>query len=413
MARNLRALLEFLHSTGDSWIVKSLRDGMVRSLPIVVLGSMSLLLNQVIVLSGLGQKLSLLNSLAGLTLSLYLLTLKVLSIYIAISVSSAVAQYQDVPKETSAILSLATLLMLTGKLTKTPEGWSLNLSQLSSEGIFVAIASGFLVPLIIKRFGVNLKVKDLPEAVSASIASLLPGLIVLSLALVIRASGIDLVKLTSGMLFFLRLVGDSLIAVILVNLIIHLLWFFGLHGVSIVDSVMLSLWLTFLQSNAEAIASGTAPQYITAHPFWQWFIWIGGSGGGLSLWIATLLAKSKAVKEVSKASALTVIFNINEPLVYGLPVILNPYLLVPFLLVPIVNGTIAYLAISSGLVNKVFSEPPWILPSPIGALIATGGDWRSLVLIVLNVTLGTLIYLPFIRAYDKALLEKEKRSRGE
>ena len=404
-ALSVKKLLQYLQATGDKWYVKALRDGMVRSLPIVVLGSMSLLFNQILMFWFKSDS-HLLSSLKTLSLDLYILSLKVLSLYIAVSVGMSVAKHRNSSLEMGGILSLMTFLFLIGDLRRTQEGWVLSITSLSSEGILIAILSGFLAPLVYERFGRPLRVKGLPEAVGVAIGGLIPASLIFLLALVVKALGLDLVKAASFTLSFLKLTGDSLLAVVLVNLIIHLLWFFGVHGVSLVDSVMLSLWLTFLQGNAEAFSNGVTPPYITAHPFWQWFVWIGGSGAGLSLWLAMLTARSPSIRTLARTSAPTLIFNINEPIVYGLPVVMNPYMLFPFILVPVVNGSIAYLALQYNLVNRVVSEPPWILPNPLGVFIATAGDWRAVLLALLNLILGALIYLPFIRAYDERLLKE-------
>ena len=407
LAANVKGLLNYLQETGDKWYVRALRDGMVRSLPVVVLGSMSLLLNQFMVY-WVKSSSPFLTSVKALTLDVYILSLKVLSLYIAVSVGLAVARYRKISHEISAILSLLTFLLLIGEPFKGEHGWSITLRPLSSEGILIGILSGFIAPIIYEKFGSPVKLKGVPEAVGAAIGSLLPATLIFLLAVSLRGLGIDLLRIAGYTLSFLKMTGDTLLTVVLVNLIIHLLWFFGIHGVSLVDSVMLSLWLTFLQGNAEAFARGITPPYITAHPFWQWFVWIGGSGAGLSLWLALAVARSSSLRTLFKTSAPTVIFNINEPLVYGLPVVMNPYLLLPFLVVPVVNGTIAFFALHYNLVHRVVSEPPWILPNPIGVFIATGGDWKGVILALVNLLIGTLIYIPFVQAYDRRLMESEK-----
>ena len=101
------------------------------------------------------------------------------------------------------------------------------------------------------------------------------------------------------------------------------------------------------------------------------------------------------------------IFNINEPLVFGAPIVLNPILIIPFVIAPMVMGTIAFVATSLGLVNRVSVLAPWTLPGPIGAYIATGGDWRALVLNVILILVSIVIYYPFFKIYDNKQLELE------
>ena len=402
---SLKAALKALRETGDWWAVKALRDGLVSTLPIIVLGSLFLLVSQ------LGTIFHSLNSIPTVkllmvkALGVHKVTLKILSLYLAFTMASSVARYLEVPQLSSSLLSVALFLLLSVKVEAIDGKTVLDIKNLSSEGIFLAILSGWLTVGVVKLFDrYRLDVKGMPKAVLNSINSLLPGGVVLLIGYLVSLTGLNLSSLLSQAIYPLKYLGDSLLAVIAVNLLIHLLWFFGLHGVSIVDAVMLSLWLGFLQANAEAAQAGIALPYVTAHPFWQWFIWIGGSGAGLSLWLACLIAgRSETIRETVKLSAPTIAFNINEPLIFGLPVVMNYYLLIPFILVPILNGVIAFSAIKMGLVRAPFAEPPWVLPNPIGVLMATGFDMRALVLVIVEVIIDTLIYLPFVRYYDLKL----------
>ena len=106
-------------------------------------------------------------------------------------------------------------------------------------------------------------------------------------------------------------------------------------------------------------------------------------------------------------------FNINEPVIFGLPIVLNPILIIPFVITPLVTATIAYAATAMGFVTPTHIMPPWTLPAPIGAYLATGGDWRAIVLVFINITISFLIYLPFFKMYDKNMLEIEKNGDGE
>jgi len=196
--------------------------------------------------------------------------------------------------------------------------------------------------------------------------------------------------------------GDTLITVVLANLFLHIMNFFGIHGISIINSILLALWQKYLALNAQAFANHTTLEYITAYPFFQWFIWIGGAGSTLGLNILLLFNKNEYLKNIGKSSITFSIFNINEPLLFGLPIIFNPYFLVPFILVPIVNGIISYLAFYFNLVNKVYIEAPWMLPFFIGSYLSTN-DYKAIILSLINLVISIVIYYPFLKAYQKHL----------
>jgi len=109
---------------------------------------------------------------------------------------------------------------------------------------------------------------------------------------------------------------------------------------------------------------------------------------------------------VGKVAALPALFNINEPLIFGAPVVMNPTLAVPFLLAPLLCALTTWAAMQLGLVARPYLAVPWTLPAPIGAFLSTGSDWRALVLVTGNIALSGLVWLPFLRAYDRSQSEK-------
>ena len=152
-------------------------------------------------------------------------------------------------------------------------------------------------------------------------------------------------------------------------------------------------WLQLLEGNTTALASGDVIPNIAAEPFYQWFIWIGGAGSTIGLAILLAFRTNPNSDQTRKTALIPAIFNINEPLIFGTPIVLNPILIPPFIIAPLVNGVIAWVATSAGLVNKVTVNAPWTLPGPIGAFLATGGDWRAIVLNILLIVLSILILL--------------------
>ncbi len=198
-------------------------------------------------------------------------------------------------------------------------------------------------------------------------------------------------------------------SVLLLVFLTTFFWFFGIHGASIVGSLARPLWLQLLEENTTAKAAGEALPRIAAEPFYQWFIWIGGAGATIGLAILLAFrAKSEYGSKLGKAILAPSIFNINEPVIFGVPIVLNPILMIPFIFAPMVLATIAWFATKLGLVSEVVFTAPWTLPGPIGAFMATGGDWRAAVLNIVLILVAILIYYPFFVAYDKNELAKEQ-----
>ena len=178
---------------------------------------------------------------------------------------------------------------------------------------------------------------------------------------------------------------------------------------SIIGSLARPLWLTLLDNNAAAVASGEVAQHIFPEQFFQGFVWIGGAGATLGLAILLAFrAKSKYGKMLGKTTVIPAIFNINEPIMFGAPIVLNPVLIIPFILAPVVNIVIAWAATVSGLVPAMHIAAPWTLPAPLFAFMATGGSWTAALLGVVLIIVSALIYYPFFKIYDKKLLAEEQ-----
>lgn len=118
------------------------------------------------------------------------------------------------------------------------------------------------------------------------------------------------------------------------------------------------------------------------------------------------------MKQVGRFSIVPGIFNINEPVIFGVPIVMNPLLFIPAVLAPVLCTITAYLAFSLDWINRISIFAPWTLPAPIGAYMATGGDWHAIILVFINILLSGLIYYPFFKVYEKKMLAEEANSSG-
>ncbi|HUJ25084.1 MAG TPA: PTS transporter subunit EIIC, partial [Myxococcales bacterium] len=170
------------------------------------------------------------------------------------------------------------------------------------------------------------------------------------------------------------------------------------------------LWLAALAENMAAVSSGHPPPNLFTQEFFIWFTWQGGSGATLAPALLLLRAKSKQLKMVGKAGIVPAIFNINEPIIFGAPVMMNGKLAPPFVLAPTVMVTLTWCAMHFGLVRPPYIEVVWTLPAPIGAYLSSGGDPKAIGLQMLNLLLALIIWWPFLRRYDRALLTSESEA---
>jgi PTS system cellobiose-specific IIC component len=187
----------------------------------------------------------------------------------------------------------------------------------------------------------------------------------------------------------------------------QILWFAGIHGTMIVTGIMNPFWMANLATNQAALAAGQAIPHTFLPGFWDHFLFIGGVGSTLPL--AFLLMRSRAVhlRTIGRMGVVPGFFNINEPILFGAPIIMNPVFFLPFILVPVVNAILAWFAVDLGLVEKVVMLTAWTTPAPIGASWATNWALSPVIMCFICMAISALMYYPFVRAYERTLLQQD------
>ncbi len=356
------------------------------------------------------------------------ITMGLMAIYATFVMGSDLAKSYGLDSVTGGILSLGTFFMLqvpVNVLTpeEAPLGWVLPMSSLGASGMFAGILSMIFaveVYRFFKKRNITIKMPEqVPPAVARSFEALIPGAVILTTTWLIRSvAGFDVnAALLSLFEPLTNILGNNLLGILLPMFLIHLLWSFGIHGMSIVGAVVRPMWLIMLDENAKALADGTAATklpYIAPEQFYQWTVTIGGAGATIVVSVLFLFfCKSKFLKEVGRFSIIPGIFNINEPMIFGAPMMLNPYMFIPFNLVPLVLTIVSYFAVKLEMVNGFTVLPTWTLPAPIGGYLSAGNDWCVVVLIVINTLIAFIIYYPFVKAYDKKMLSDEQNNNGD
>ena len=202
--------------------------------------------------------------------------------------------------------------------------------------------------------------------------------------------------------------GDTLGAMVVAYLFLHAFWFFGINGGSVVGAVFNPILQTLAAENLEFFRTGVGEGHIICQQFQDLFATFGGCGSTLSLLIAMILfCKSARIKQLSRLAFIPGVFNINEPIVFGLPIVMNPVIIIPFVLVPTLNIVISYFAMDWGIVPICSGvQIPWTMPLGISGVLAT--NWMGGVLQILLLIMGVFVYLPFIKTIDNQYLHDEQ-----
>ncbi|WP_341466919.1 PTS sugar transporter subunit IIC [Clostridium septicum] len=393
--------------------LRAVRDGIIATLPLIIVGSLFIIIG----IPPLPQDWALtqfLKSNAGTIMLPYRMTMYIMTLYATWGIGYSLAKSYKLDGVTGGILAAISFLLTIVPQSVEGAGWMMPMANLGGGGMFVGILTAIFAVEVLRFTTVkNFRIK-MPEQVPASVARSFEALTPTAIVVIVMASisyyaSFDWHGFIGKIISPLLSATDTLPSVWILIILVTFFWSFGIHGVSIVGSIARPLWLQLLDQNTAAAASGeTILPAIAAEPFFQWFIWVGGSGATIGLVIClALFAKSAYGKQLGRAALIPGIFNINEPIIFGAPIVLNPTLIIPFIITPLVTGTLAWFAMSMNLVSRVVVTAPWTLPGPVGAFLATGGDWRASVLNILCIVIAVVIYYPFVKMYDKKLKIEE------
>jgi PTS system cellobiose-specific IIC component len=407
-ADRFAGLQAFGAALGKQPHLTAVRDGVVGALPLILFGSGFLLLAQP-PWPGLARFLPPVEALkaawrgcAGLV-----------SLYACAACALSLARRREVDPAAAVTTSLAVLLLAQHPqpLAGAP-GLGLPLAGLGAAGLFPAFGAALLSVEVLaffqrRQWGIRLS-GGAPDVVVRSFAALLPSATcALAVWAVVHLGGVDLAGGIGRLFAPLVSASDALPALWAVVLIDSCLWMVGIHGLSVLAAVR-PLWLAALAENMQAAIAGGAPTHLATQEFFVWFVWQGGSGATLALALLLLFARSKQLRLVGRAGFVPALFNINEPLLFGTPVVLNGKLALPFILSPVLMTATTWAAMRWGFVHLPVAEVVWTLPAPVGAFLATGGDLRAVALQMGNLALALALWWPFLRRYDRALLEAER-----
>ncbi|GAA0071191.1 PTS sugar transporter subunit IIC [Clostridium sardiniense] len=397
--------------------LRAIRDGIIATLPLIIVGSFFLIIAFPPLPDSWGITQYLKENASTILLP-YRMTMYIMTMYATWGIGYSLAKSYKLDGVTGGILAAIAFMMTIVPQVVEGMGFVMPMGNMGGGGMFVGIVvSIFAVEVLRFTTTKNFRIKmpeQVPPSVARSFEALTPtAIVILFMGVVSYFLKFDWHGFIAKVVDPLVSASDTLPSVLILVFLITLFWSFGIHGVSIIGSLARPLWLQLLDQNTAAVAAGQTATGIAAEPFYQWFIWVGGSGAtiGLVILMATI-CKSKYGKSLGRTALVPGIFNINEPVIFGAPIVLNPILIIPFVITPMVSAIVAWFAMSFDLVNKVTVTAPWTLPGPIGAFLATGGDWRASVLNIICIIISLIIYYPFVKMYDKKLLAEETTGEG-
>ncbi|WP_318369519.1 PTS sugar transporter subunit IIC [Enterobacter sp.] len=396
-------VVPILIQVGENKMLVAVRNGIALTLPFTITGSLFLILANLPIpgwAEFLGPAASKLSAPVAVTFG-------------AIGLLSAIGISYNLAKEYQLnALTCSAVAMVVFLLAQLNDSYQLNVDNLGAAGLFSAIILAIATVQIMRFFVVRnivIKLPDgVPPAVAQSFVSLIPAAAIITLVWLVRVMlNFDINSFFTWLVSPLVSGLGSLPGMLVLIFLISLLWCCGIHGDNILSGITSPIFLKYIAENTQAYLNHQPIPHITADGFYIVFMCLGGTGATLGLVLAMLRSRSKMYKSVGKLSLPSAIFCINEPVIFGCPIVFNPLLMIPFTLTPMILCTATYSLMYFDIIGRPVLQIPWTMPPIFAAWFVTGGNIPSVIWSVCTIVISALVYLPFFKIAERRQMEKE------
>ncbi|MGP6385937.1 PTS sugar transporter subunit IIC [Streptococcus dysgalactiae] len=427
MQNIIMPIMKFVNMRG----IIALKDGMLAILPLTVVGSLFLIAGQ-IPFQGI------IDAIAGVFgadwtepfMQVYHGTFAIMGLISCFAIGYSYAKNSGVEPLPSGVLSLSAFFILLRSsyvpAEGEPIGDAISKAWFGGQGIIGAIVIGLTVGAIytafIRRHIVIKMPEQVPQAIAKQFEAMIPAFVIFTLSMLVYI----IAKSVTGGGTFIEMIYDviqvplqgltgSLYGALGIAFFISFLWWFGVHGQSVVNGIVTALLLSNLDANKALMAAGElsldkGAHIVTQQFFLDSFLILSGSGITFGLVVAMIFAaKSKQYKALGKVAAFPALFNVNEPVVFGFPIVMNPVMFLPFILVPVLAALTVYGAIAIGFMQPFAGVTlPWSTPAIISGFMV--GGWQGAIVQILILIMSTLVYFPFFKIQDNMAYQNEQAS---
>lgn len=413
-----RTLVPISTKLSQNKYLSALQDGLMFSMPILIVGSLCIIIGDF----PLPAFQNFMSHLLGDIWSSWCwdimapATTGLVSLLSIVGIANSLAQKNNVEPLSAVGISLSAYFILLAQM----ENGGFALANFEAQGLFTAMITALLATSIysyvIQKNWIIKMPESVPSFVARSFNALIPATVVLPVFLVIRiiVSLTPYGTVTQFVIQVLQMplanITTSLVGTLFASFLNSFIWFFGIHGSSVVDSFMDPIWYATRAENLAVYqtAINAARPYIVTMDYINFFVFLTGSGITLPLTIIMAYqCRSKRLKQIGKLSILPGVFNVNEPVIFGMPIVLNPMMMIPFILAPTCSVLISYMAMYTGLVPYPTGVTiPWTTPAPIAGWLMCN-DWRGGLLQIVVLIVSGLIYYPFVKALDHKYVAEE------
>ena len=407
----------FFNKISNNPYLRAIRDGFISLIPVILFSSIFLLI--AFVSNAFGYFLP--DNIVTVLMKAYSLSMGILAILMSSTIARSLTdnfnlkmpKTRQINTVSVMIAAIISFLLLS---TDLKDG-AISLDYLGTKGLLTSFIIGFTIPNIYKFcVGRNITIK-LPKEVPGNISQTFADIIPISLSvlffwvfdiLVRKFIGVGFSEFILELFRPLFSAADGYIGLAVIFGAMAFFWFVGIHGPSIVEPAVAAIYLTNVEVNFQMFSKGEHATKVLSQGSQYFVATLGGTGATLVIiFMMAFIAKSKQLKAVGKASLIPGLFGVNEPILFGAPLVLNPVFFIPFILTPIINVWLLKFFITLGMNGFVYNLP-WTTPGPLGLIIGTGFSPLVFLLVPLLLAVDFVIYYPFLKTYDLQLIKQEE-----
>jgi cellobiose PTS system EIIC component len=406
-----------LTALSENTYLSAIRAGMVAVVPMTIIGGLFMIVANPPAAAGNGFWADAVKSWeARVAPHLPLLQIPVTATFglLAVVACFAIAFDLGTRLKQDALVSAVIATIIFMMIQISPKDQTFITEGMGSKGLFTAIIVALICVRIVKLFtDLNLVIKlpaSVPQMVYESFLSLIPLFFLVVVFWLIRfVAHVDINQLVQMAFKPLVFALNTLPGILVYAFLITLLWSVGINGDNVLEAVVAPIFYQYLAENITAMSRHQPLPYITANGFFSTFVNLGGTGATIALAIVLWNSREPGYRKVARLSLPTQVFNINEPIFFGLPIVLNPLLMIPYVISALVLTSGSYLLMYFNVIQRPFVPVPWTTPPIIGQFLVTGGDWRAAVWGAISIVIAMLIYFPFAKAAQRQRLQLEMK----
>jgi PTS system cellobiose-specific IIC component len=401
-----RCLVPALTALSENTYLSAIRAGMVSVVPLTIIGGLFMIV-AFLPVAGWDKIVAPWLPLLQVPVTA---TFGLLAVFVCFAIGYDLGQ--RLKQEAFVSATMATLVFLM--ISIQPKDQGLSMDGLGSRGLFTAILVA-LISVRVQAFFTarNLVIKlpaSVPVVVQQSFLSLVPlAFLVVGFWLVRFVLGLDIDRGVQAVFQPLVFALNTLPGILVYAFAVTLLWSIGINGDNALDAIVAPIFLQYLAVNVTALSAGQPLPYVTANGFFSTFVNVGGTGATLALALILVTSREPGFRKISRLSLPTQIFQINEPIFFGIPIVLNPIFMVPYVLNALLLTAGTYLLMDWHLIQRPIVNVPWTTPPIIGHYLVTGGDWRAAVWGVASIGIAMAVYYPFAKAAERQRLAAAPR----